>query len=249
MLYSLFVVMAPAAIILIGVTLYSNYLFWRYRRTIARLYKMNFNSLETERKRIANDLHDQLGAKLMVMQKSLEHLEDRVGEEESAEVNKVQSELRVFHKEIRLVLEAIHPRDLMEGNWRKALERLATELCVEGTSVSVEFHTDKDPKPEHRYQLYRVVQEKLSNIFSHSDTNRVQIQINEDDQRLYISLVYRKNKTMLAWLGGKLPLIKGRGSLIINDRLDSIKAKKELKQVNGFIMDTISVDYENPTTR
>ena len=61
LLINLFLILIPAFGFLLVSFLISRYLILRYTRALSRLYKMNFNSLESERKRIANDMHDIMG--------------------------------------------------------------------------------------------------------------------------------------------------------------------------------------------
>ncbi|MEY4572528.1 MAG: Histidine kinase, partial [Bacteroidota bacterium] len=73
---------------------------------------MNFNSLETERKRISNDLHDHMGYKILIINKSLENLKSNSLLKNNTEIERIESQVRLFQYDIRKVLESIHPRDL-----------------------------------------------------------------------------------------------------------------------------------------
>jgi signal transduction histidine kinase len=47
---------------------------------------MNFKSLETERKRIANDLHDQIGYKMTIINKSIDTMAQKLNIQSNEEI-------------------------------------------------------------------------------------------------------------------------------------------------------------------
>lgn len=107
---SLFFLIIPTITILVGVFIYSRIVIFRYSKVVKRLYKMNFNSLETERKRISNDLHDQLGYKILIINKSIENLISNPLLADNEEIIRIQSNIRLFQLDIRKILESIHPQ-------------------------------------------------------------------------------------------------------------------------------------------
>ncbi len=240
-LFNIFAVLIPSIALLIGTVIFSNIVIKRYSKTISRLYKMNFNSLETERKRIANDLHDQLGYKMSVINKSIENLTSKLQLENNSDIKMVQSQLRLFHYDISRVLEAIHPRDLMNGKWRESIQQLTEDLSIGDTNIHVNFHTTKNPKEEHLQNFYRIIQEKLSNIITHTHSNRIQIDIHSENSNIHVCIVYKSDITLIQKVALKLGSKRGRGLLILNDRLKIINATNSITVSEGNIIDTISI--------
>jgi len=247
-LFKIGLILLPTFGLLIGTALYSYMTITRYSKTIKRLYKMNFNSLEFERKRISNDLHDQLGSKMAIINRTIDSLSNKLNEHQKPDLNLVQSHLLLFHNDVRKILEAIHPRDLMNGNWQNSVQELVNDLCIDETIVQVEFHTAITPKEEFSYHLFRIIQEKLSNIFAHTKTKRIQIVVNDENNYFQISIIYKHEARLKTFLTGKIGILKGRGELIIKDRLKIIGGKNKISYNSGYISDLITIPHEHFNT-
>jgi len=240
-LFSIFIVLIPSIALLIGTIIFSNIVIKRYSKTISRLYKMNFNSLETERKRIANDLHDQFSYKMSIINKSIEQLTSNLNLQNNEDILIVKGQIRLFHNDIAQIIEAIHPRDLMDGKWRNSLVQLAEELSIGNTKIHLQFHTHENPKEEHLHNLYRIIQEKLSNIITHTHSNRIQIDIHSENSNIHVCIVYKSDITLIQKVTLKLGSKRGRGLIILNDRLKIIKATNSIAVSEGNIIDTITI--------
>jgi len=240
-LISLFFILIPALTILIGVFIYSRTIIWRYSKVIERLYKMNFNSLETERKRISNDLHDHMGYKILIINKSLENLKSNSLLKNNTEIERIESQVRLFQYDIRKVLESIHPRDLYNGKWHEGIFNLASELSIGDTKIYVQSHTTICPKEEHLVQSYRIVQEKLANIIKHENPRKIHIEITHEEDVLVVCFVYASKSKIINYTNSILFAYRGRGLNIINDRLKIIGGRNETKYTDGYTIDTIFI--------
>lgn len=238
---SLFFLIIPTITILVGVFIYSRIVIFRYSKVVKRLYKMNFNSLETERKRISNDLHDQLGYKILIINKSIENLKSNPLLADNEEIIRIQSNIRLLQLDIRKILESIHPRDLMNGKWHESIENLASDLSIGNTKIHVTIHTTQSPKDEHLHQSYRIVQEKLANIITHISPKSVQIDISTEGNRLVIEFVYTAKTTFANYVNSTLRSFRGRGLSIINDRLKIIGGTNDIKNTDGYTIDSIFI--------
>lgn len=240
-LISLFFILIPALTILIGVFIYSRTIIWRYSKVIERLYKMNFNSLETERKRISNDLHDHMGYKILIINKSLENLKSNSLLKNNTEIERIESQVRLFQYDIRKVLESIHPRDLYNGKWHEGIFNLASELSIGDTKIYVQSHTTICPKEEHLVQSYRIVQEKLANIIKHENPRKIHIEITHEEDVLVVCFVYSSKSKIIDYTNSVLFVYRGRGLNIINDRLKIIGGRNETKHTDGYTIDSIFI--------
>lgn len=238
---SLFFLIIPMITILVGIFIYSRIVIFRYSKVVKRLYKMNFNGLETERKRISNDLHDQLGYKILIINKSIENLKSNPLLADNEEIIRIQSNIRLFQLDIRKILESIHPRDLMNGKWHESIENLASDLSIGNTKIHVTIHTTQSPKDEHLHQSYRIVQEKLANIITHISPKSVQIDISTEGNRLVIEFVYTAKTTFANYVNSTLRSFRGRGLSIINDRLKIIGGTNDIKNTDGYTIDSIFI--------
>lgn len=227
--------------VLLGVFIYSRIIISSYSKVVKRLYQMNFNSLETERKRISNDLHDQLGYKILIMNKSIENLKSNSLLANNEEIARIQSNLRLFQFDIRKILEAIHPRDLMDGKWHESIVNLASDLSIGNSMINVSIHTKRRPNDQHLHQSYRIVQEKLANIITHVSPKTVQLDISTERNCLVIEFVYAGKTTFAKYVNSTLLGIRGRGLSIINDRLRIVGGTNQITNKNGYTIDSIFI--------
>jgi signal transduction histidine kinase len=142
-LLSLFFILIPALTILIGVFVYSKVIITRYSRVIKRLYQMNFNSLETERKRISNDLHDQLGYKMLIINKSIENLKSNPLLADNEElhacrtVKEVKRSLVSYKKKLKTLGTELHDKK------EQLAEKSAYINKCSGKKSAVELYTNE----------------------------------------------------------------------------------------------------------
>lgn len=247
-LLSLFYVLVPALAILIGTGVYSYVIIKRHSKTITRLYQMNFKSLEVERKRIANDIHDILGNKMIQINNALSNAEKIADEKTQREIRSIRSHFSLFDSEIRRSVEYLYPRDLIDGELKSCLIRLASDLSTEQFKITVDFHTDDLPLIDQRLHVFRLIQEKLSNISKHAKCDRVHIDVAQENGKYYVALIYKGKRPILGWKKNWLRKANGRGLHVIQDRLNILKADNDITECEGNIIDEISFEYENTTS-
>ncbi len=240
-LLSLFFILIPALSILTGVFMYSKLVIARYSKVIKRLYKMNFNSLETERKRISSDLHDHIGYKILIINKSLQNLKSNPILKNNLEIERIESQIRLFQYDIRKVLESIHPRELSNGKWHEGIFNLASELSIGDTKIYVLSHTTRNPKEEHLVQSYRIVQEKIANIVQHTNPKKIHLDITHESDFLIVTFVYSSKSKYTDYTYSRLFAYRGRGLNIIKDRLKIIGGSNDIKYTDGYTIDSIFI--------
>ncbi len=127
-------------------------------------------SQETERKRIAGELHDDLGQRLSLI-KNLALLADRSGEPgRDGQIEVITAELTQAITEVRQISHNLRPYQLDMLGLNKAIDVLVKRTC-EAAGIRAEIVADDltgaFPK-EAEIHFYRVVQECLHNITKHS---------------------------------------------------------------------------------
>ncbi len=238
---SLLFLIIPMVLILVGVFIYSRIIILRYSKVVGRLYKMNFSSLETERKRISNDLHDHMGYKILIINKSLRNLKTNPLLKNNAEIERIESQIRLFQYDIRKVLESIHPRELSNGKWHESIFNLASELSIGDTKIYVLSHTTMNPKEEHLVQSYRIIQEKIANIVQHTNPKKIHLDITHESDFLIVTFVYSSKSKYTDYTYSRLFAYRGRGLNIIKDRLKIIGGSNEIKHTDGYTIDSIFI--------
>ena len=239
-LIELSAILLPAVAILLFSIFMMRVIIRRYSKTLKRLYKMNFHGVEIERKRIANDLHDQVGASLQQVKKALDVASHSLDKSIAIkELNYAKLVVAELHLELRQLVENIYPRDLMISNWKDSLLNLADSMSFSKQFVSLTIDVEFKLSVTELHQMFRIIQEKLTNIFAHTTVMRVTLQIYEESGYLIMNFSYVKNKKSLIWLSGKYWQKKGRGSFVIHERLRILNAVQVRLIEDGYIHELV----------
>jgi ligand-binding sensor domain-containing protein/signal transduction histidine kinase len=168
-----------------------------YRRRVAQLRRAHavqeefsrrlIESQEAERQRIAAELHDGLGQRLLIIknQASLSLCDDglegaRQGLKEISEYSSQAIE------EVREIARNLRPYHLDRLGLTRALQAMIKNVAASSAiRFSYEFEElDRALPPDAQINLYRIVQECVNNIVKHADATEATIQIKNDGRRL-----------------------------------------------------------------
>ena len=159
---------------------------------VRELSRKLITAQEEERKRIALDLHDEMGQLLSALKMGLQALaHQQQGSTEGAEIGKlIQLNQKVMDR-TRALAHWLRPAILDNFGLRPALEDLC-ETLAESHLVEVDQKLDElDEKilsPEVKISLFRFVQEALSNAVKYSGSPNVEVRLAEDDNVLRLSV-------------------------------------------------------------
>lgn len=142
------------------------------------------NEAERERRRISRDLHDQTLADL----RHLALLTDQIKTNGDSTVNTPQAALRkeieVISQEVRRICEDLSPSVLQNVGFAAALEFALSHAVQDAPAEKrfvYEFHCDEGIEersglsPSVQMQIYRIVQEAVSNIWRHAEATEVKM--------------------------------------------------------------------------
>ncbi|MBD0843903.1 HAMP domain-containing sensor histidine kinase [Streptomyces sp. TRM68416] len=133
---------------------------------------------ERERRRIAQELHDEVGQTLTAVLLQLKRVADRAPEGLREEVHQAQEATRAGLDEIRRIARRLRPGVLEELGLASALRALATEFTTHGLSVRHQVPGELPPLTEEsELVLYRVAQEGLTNTARHSGADRAELHL------------------------------------------------------------------------
>ncbi|WP_436789863.1 HAMP domain-containing sensor histidine kinase [Yinghuangia sp. YIM S10712] len=133
---------------------------------------------ESERRRIAQELHDEVGQTLTAVLLQLKHTADHAPEPLRDDLHLAQETTRAGLDEIRRIARRLRPGVLEELGLVSALRALATEIGTPGLAVQVRIGPHLPPlAPETEVVLYRVAQEGLTNAARHSGADRAVIRL------------------------------------------------------------------------
>lgn len=136
---------------------------------------------EEERKRIAREIHDDLGQNLLVLRIDADMLASRTQQRHPRLHARARATLRQIDatiKSVRQIINDLRPTVLDLGvnaavEWQAAQFRARTGIACE---VS-ESHGDINVSDQCATALFRILQESLSNISQHANASRVQIRL------------------------------------------------------------------------
>ncbi|MFD9704527.1 HAMP domain-containing sensor histidine kinase [Lentzea sp. NPDC059081] len=134
---------------------------------------------ESERRRVAQELHDEVGQSLTAVLLGLKRVADQSPPEVCEELVQVQETTRSTLDEIRRIARRLRPGVLEELGLVSALKSLTTEITTQ-TDLTVKRSFDKNlPKLDAETELvvYRVAQEGLTNTVRHADAGKVELSL------------------------------------------------------------------------
>lgn len=144
------------------------------------LLKRLVTTQEDERRRIARDLHDQLGQRLTALRLKIESLREVVGEnkELQARTTRLQEIAELLDSEVSFLAWELRPSAIEELGLIDAIGTFVREWARHN-SVEAEFHAtgmaNFDLDPEADTHLYRIAQEALNNIGKHAAATKVNV--------------------------------------------------------------------------
>ncbi len=165
----------------------------RARALQADFSRRLIDSQETERKRMAKELHDGLGQNLILIKNraelGLKHLNTAgLPAEQLIEISKLAS---TSIEDVRATARALHPPELERLGLANALDAMAQRAARTTPTV---FHTDIEDvnhlfKPDVQTNLYRILQEGVSNVLKHAQAREVILEIKRENDFLRATLL------------------------------------------------------------
>jgi signal transduction histidine kinase len=137
-------------------------------------------SQEEERLRISKDLHDGLGQRLLLIKNKLINTGD----------TETKSMVDETIDEVRAISKALHPFQLQEMGITKAIEYTINQVD-ENTTLFISAEIDNIDNlfsSEQEVNIYRIVQESLSNIIKHAKAEASKVSISRAANKIIISI-------------------------------------------------------------
>jgi signal transduction histidine kinase len=188
---------------------------------------------DVERKRIAQDLHDGLGALLSTVQMHFSSIENEIKRIHRLDIydtaNKLLDEAC---QEVRKISHNMMPGTLLKFGLVPAIQDICDKI-QNTNQIKIEFNTmnvDDMRLEEHvEITIFRLIQEGLNNIVKHAGATDVIIQLLKDDNELH--LVIEDNgigfDVDTAWENG------GMGVRNLESRIQYLNGKLEIRSYIG----------------
>jgi signal transduction histidine kinase/ligand-binding sensor domain-containing protein len=212
--------------LLLGLTLIALFLAFKERRQLffanRELANARFelaNEAERERRRIARDLHDQTLADL----RNLMLQSDKISSENAASF---RAEIEDISQEIRRICEDLSPSVLENVGLTAALEFLFANVC-RPNNIENDFQCDTNLEDQiklpssQQMQIYRIVQEVLSNIVRHSGANKVTMSLSKNEADNFVIKIEDNGREF----SPESQTNQGRGLTNIKSRAELIEAE------------------------
>lgn len=189
---------------------------------------------EEERRRLALELHDSVGQKLIAAKLKLgsaiaigipDDLSDL-----SRTLKELQEQLSGLSTEVREVSRQLYPQTLEALGLPASLRQLAKDWGSEGPRIEVRCDTDEDHRlaPDVEIALYRIAQEGLTNAIRHARPRRVTVRLSGDREQSRLSIVDDGRGFQVGRAARR-----GLGLDSMRERAESIGAKFELTSRPG----------------
>jgi signal transduction histidine kinase len=146
---------------------------------------------EQERHRIARELHDNLGQELALVQVTLDRLIEKSDPSLKPDLTELSSWVATISDTTREISHDLYPTALEYLGLRKSLAKLCDDV-QRGKELSLDLTIGNLPdrfRPEVSVCLYRVAQETLHNIITHSHARNVQVELTSRHGRILLMII------------------------------------------------------------
>jgi len=189
---------------------------------------------ETERSRLAGDLHDGLGGLLTSVKLKLSSMKENsiITSENLAHFNHALDLLDTSITEMRRVAHNLMPETLMHYGLRTALSDFIKQVEPEGIPI-IRFSTFGDDlrfEKEIEITLYRISQELVTNALKHAQARQIDIQLFTEKDRICVQV----NDNGIGFDPEKHESLEtGKGLKNIRDRVTAFNGRFELISQSG----------------
>jgi len=152
------------------------------------------NSEETERRRIAQDLHDDIGTMLSLTKLSLNQLSKIVAEDGSKEdqiMRKSQSLVEETILHVRRITRDLVPTTLERFGLAEAIEEFIHKL-EENNQLTLSFRCNVEEFPrlgqKTELTIYRIMQELVNNSIKHANGSKIDIDLQINNKMIGLAV-------------------------------------------------------------
>jgi two-component system, NarL family, sensor histidine kinase UhpB len=159
--------------------------------TLADAFNAMLDRLETERQRVARDLHDELGQLLTGVLLLIGEATKAPPERSAEALEEAREAARTAIDAVRRIVRDLRPEALDDLGLPSAMASLATAFERQ-TGIALERRIPSqlaELSPEQQLVVYRVAQEALTNIARHADARHAQLLVERPDGHVRVRVV------------------------------------------------------------
>lgn len=195
------------------------------------LLRSNIEAQEEERKRIAQDLHDELGGVLAIMRMNLVMMEQENESKSNTKLSDLQNVRQLSEaalSSMRNISHRLMPPQLEAFGLVKTLQSVAEQINNSG-AIYIELNTPPSMKSLSgaiNISLYRIIMELINNTTKHSGATEISIDLDIKNQQ--VTCIYSDN---------------GKG--ITSENMNKGIGHKSIDSRIGALGGTFNIDYES----
>ncbi|MDD2891209.1 MAG: sensor histidine kinase [bacterium] len=151
---------------------------------------------EKERKKISRELHDGIGQNLSILKMNIEmaHRKDKNKKSISKNMGPTMNLIDESIRELKKLSMDTRPNILDDHGLIPAL-KWYVKNCSPGTNANIKFKNNLNHRliPIFETNIYRIVQEAVSNAIKHSKSNTINISLKVENGNLVLSIIDNGN--------------------------------------------------------
>lgn len=177
-------ILITVAVLFVLLIFYSYSLIRQHRRS-RRLFRekvaAEIHTLEKERRRLAEDMHDELGPVVAGIKLKLNSI-DALSDIDKATLEKVQENMSQLLNRLRAISNNLMPAVLMKKGLAPALKALVDEFQgTQGLHIKLGLAELPELAPEISTNLYRICQEIMGNTLKHSLATELDLRVSVEE--------------------------------------------------------------------
>ncbi len=198
-----------------------------------RFTEQLLESQESERRRIASELHDGLGQQILVIKNRAElaTLQNHTGEDTAEQLKEIVKSSVIAISEVRSITHGLRPVHLEQLGLTESLIFMCDQI-QQTSSTKWGYHIDNidDLISQHKeIHFYRVLQEGISNIEKHAHAKEASITIKRQSSAIITTI--RDNG--VGFVGKDSKSFSGLGFLGMYERIETLGGKLEVSSDPG----------------
>lgn len=146
---------------------------------------------ETEKKRIAQDLHDGVNSDLTVIKYCLQSIkQDELSEKPQSYIHKATEQLDLTIDNIRYISHNLSASSIIDLGLVKSVAFFCESVNIK-EKIDIHFQCYGDPtvlKQESETSIYRIIQELTINALKHAEGTEIVVQLNYNSNQLFITI-------------------------------------------------------------
>ena len=191
-----------------------------------KVTKAMLDGEENERERVARDLHDGLGGMLAGVKIGLSGwTNNNASVSEDKDLHRIINQLDTSVGELRRIARNMVPETLLKFGLEVALKDLCEFYMRDGLHIAFEpFNIEKDIVLTVQLNIYRIVQELISNAIKHARATHIMLQCSQNADTIFITIEDDGIGFDTEILDGK----KGMGLDNLRNRIAFLKGRFEI---------------------